>query len=347
MTIADRIATLTAEHAAARAAAGVTSRTRTRGLTRGMPDRLTAERATRAEREADARRLSERERHAEATRLARRMRGISDAQTIAERDGDVERAARLSLLYGDVESARDRYVDATFRRPAMMADWQSGGRFARYARRYDLGFIGYTPDDVMQDAAELLAAAGLWSPAADGSAGHTIGDAYRALKHAYRRGLGFYGYERRGKIVERDLSERGYQVVESSTLADIRHRAHDDAAAVRALMADAELDLSDTLMRGREAERRAELLPLAERRRRALGTLANRFPLNADGRMLALATLLTEGYTVEELTEGLGVSERTLDAWANELGAIAPAAPIGYAPADTRDAFEVVDDLIA
>lgn len=328
-----RIADITAEHARARSAAGVTGRTVTRGLTRGMPTRLAAESITRAERERDARRMSERERHAEAARLARRMRAIADAQAHAELAGDTERAARLGLLYGDVESARERYVNRTFQAVSVPEDWQRGGRFARYARRYDLGFIGYTSEDILQDAAELLAAGGLMTP----DRMPTIGDAYRALKHAYRRGLGFYGYERRGRVIERDLSERGYQVVDSFTVECIRMRAQDDAATVRRLTSDAPLFAPMTRIGNVEAPglaylddneyveafRVAELLPVAERRRRALGTLANRFPLNADGRMLALATLLTEGYTVEELTEGLGVTERTLDAWAEQLGAIA------------------------
>lgn len=342
-----RIADITSEHARARATAGVTGRTITRGLTRGMPSRLAAESITRVERERDARRMSERERHAEAARLARRMRTIADAQAHAEQAGDVERAARLGLLYGDVESARERYVNRTFQAVSVPEDWQRGGRFARYARRYDLGFIGYTSEDILQDAAELLAAGGLMTS----DRMPTIGDAYRALKHAYRRGLGFYGYERRGKMVERDLSERGYAIVDSTTVEHIRMRAQGDAVIVRRLVTgdDFSTFVDETPATAEylsDAERAAELAPLAERRRRALGTLANRFPLNADGRMLALATLLTEGYTIEELTEGLGVTERTLDAWADQLGSLTGDDSTPQVAIDQRDAFEVVDDLV-
>lgn len=314
--IATRIAAINADHARARALAGITGRTTTRNLERGAATRLTVERATRAEREREARLLNERARHAEAARLARRIRMVEDSKRAAESAGDSERAARLELLIGDIESARDRYVNTTFQAPALVEDWAPGGRFTRYARRYDLGFIGYTFEDIAQDAAEILAAAGLWSDGArrgSDPAGHTVGDAYRALRHAYRRGLGFYGYERRGQVVTRDTTERGYTVGEGSGHADIRAAAADTAAAVRALMVN-----PDEV--GEDVD--ADTIKTAERRARALQTLAGRFPLNADGRMLALATLLTEGYTVEELTDGLGVTERTLHTWAAELGSI-------------------------
>lgn len=316
MSINARIAAITAEHAAARSAAGVTGRQSIRADGWRAVTRLAAEVATRAERERDARRLTERERHAEASRLARRLRMVQDARNEAEASGQDERSARLSLLIGDIESARDRYMHATFAVPTVEEDWAAGGRFARRARGFDLGFIGYTAEDIMQDAAELLTLAGLMSD----DMWPTLGEGYAAIKRAYRRGLGFYGYERRGKVVERDKSAQGYRVEDSFTLECVRMRARDDAATVASLMRGA--SLMDTERDDREAERIVEVYPVAERRRRALQTLTNRFPLNADGRMLALATLLTEGYTIEELTEGLGVTERTLFSWAEQLQTI-------------------------
>lgn len=334
MSISERIAGITREHARARAIAGVTGRTTTRGLSSGAPSRMAADAVTAAERARDARIMSERARHDEAARLARRIRMIEDARAAAVAAGDEERAARLVLLAGDVESARDRYVYATFQRGARVEDWAPGGRFTRYARRFDLGFIGYTPDDVAQDAAEILTAAGMFAP--DGAdAGHTIGDAYRALRHAYRRGLGFYGYERRGRLVTRDTTERGYTVGDSSTVEDIRMRAHARAELVAALIRDGVEPDTDE----------GDVLTVARSRMRGLQTLATRFPLNADGRMLALATLLTEGYTIEEITEGLGVSERTLNSWAAELGNVSGMASAERDTTDTRDAFEVIADL--
>src|SRR5690606_32654194 len=136
---------------------------------------------------------------------------------------------------------------------------------------------------------------GLFTPAGD-LAGHTIGDAYRALKHAYRRGLGFYGYQRRGKVVERDTTEQGYTVHESESVEYIRERARADAAIVARATRFPEAFEDEAI-----GEDEARLARLAEARQRGMQTLARRFPLNADGRMLALATLLTEGYTVEEL----------------------------------------------
>lgn len=348
--ITTRIAEITREHAHARAIAGVTGRTTTTQLNTASPARMRADHIADAERARDARMLSERARHAEASRLARRMRAIEDARRAAESAGDMERAARLELLYGDVESARDRYTHATFQRPALVEDWAPGGRFRRYARRWDLGFIGYDADDIAQDAAEILTAAGLFYATSrikgDDPAGHTIGDAYRALRHAYRRGLGFYGYERRGKVVERDLSERGYTVHESDGAVYIRERAARDASIVATHVRDAFADIAFNVDFDVDDDDARALIRLAEQRRRGMQTLSARFPLNADGRMLALATLLTEGYTIDELTEGLGVQERTLFAWAEQLGGIAGVHSTERDDIDRRDAFQVVDDLV-
>jgi hypothetical protein len=72
------------------------------------------------------------------------------------------------------------------------------------------------------------------------------------------------------------------------------------------------------------AESHGAVLQTVDRRRRALATLARRFPLTGDARMLALATLLAEGYTVGELTAhpDMPSDERTLTRWAHELSAL-------------------------
>jgi hypothetical protein len=340
--IATRAAAVQSEHDRARAIAGVTGRTRVK-VDKSSATRLKAEAVERAERERDARAMSERARHDEAARLARRMGAIAAAR---DAEQDDERRARLHLLWEDVQCARERYVSRTFGAPSIEEDWSPRGRFARYARRFDLGFIGYDADDVMVEAAEMLTAAGLMGQ----GVWPTIGDSYAAVKRVYRRGLGFYGYQRRGKVIERDLSERGYRVVESETVAYIREQAARDAEYVKTLMGacqtpglcgeDCEACSAawDAAANVRECEAcqaapewapgcdehagQVELFEHAETRRRALQTLANRFPLNADGRMLALATLLTEGYTVEEIAGHYGVQERTLFSWADQLATL-------------------------
>lgn len=339
MSIADRLTSIVREHDAARASAGVAKSARVGDLAaqRASGDRLTAEISDARANAASAARLAERERHAEAARLARRLGAI-----IRERDAetDPERRARLDLLAGDVESARDRYIHATWQAQSVDRDWTRGGRFEIYARRYDLGFIGYDADDIMQDAAEMLTAA--WAAAVESGAyvlpqgdllptgartlPYTLGDGYRAIRHAYRRGLGFYGYERRGVVVERDTSPRGYHTEESFTVAELRWRGEDESAVRAALMGALETEgwVSDDVARALTDQGAdvGENLLLVVRRRAALATLARRFPLSADGRMLALATLLAEGYTIGELTgkDGLNLTENTLTRWANELG---------------------------
>ena len=338
--ISTRLRSIVSEHAAARSAVGLTGTTTKRtnlaelaGGSRAAADLVNSRDAARS-----ARRLTERERHDEAKRLARRLASIIQARDTEEDD---ERRNRLDLLAGDVESARDRYMHATWAAQATEEDWAPRGRLYAYARRFDLGFIGYAADDIIQDAAETLTATRDLAlllgrdvlpegePTATGSRtmSHTIGEAYRAIRHAYRRGLGFYGYERRGTVVVRDsmatrerdgeLVITGYRTEESDTVTMLRWRGEDESAIRAHLMtADPDEDELD--------EDEIAALPLVERRRAALATLTRRFPLNADGRMLALAALLTEGYTIGELTsdDGLGLTETTLTRWADELGAL-------------------------
>lgn len=337
----DRIAAIVREHEAARAAAGITTRTRTTRIDAPAVRRGYADIIRGREHAVDDARRTERERHAESARLARRMGAI--VRAIDATDDD-ERRARLTVLLETVTERRERYQSATWAVQATEADWTRGGRFWAYARRFDLGFIAYDPEDIVQEAAELLAGAHEYAlltgaevlPQGERTATgsrtmpHTIGDGYRAIRSAYRRGLGFYGYERRGKVVERDaLATReradgsavvvGYTVHESSTVADLRHRGADESS-IRATV-HAQLETLGTVDIPEEWIDPADVATV-QRRRNALATLARRFPLNADGRMLALATLLAEGYTIGELTDGLELTETTLNRWANELGSI-------------------------
>ncbi len=328
--IATRLSSIVAAHEAARSTVGASGATRRTKLAelRAAGTRAAADIVGSQELARSARRLDEQARHAEAGRLFARMTSIQAA--ISSCDDDARRA-RLELLLGDVESARDRYMHATWQRQAQESDWAPRGRFANYARRFDLGFISMSSEDIAQEAAELLTIAhtialtegadvlSQGEPTPDGSRTlpHTIGDAYRAIRHAYRRGLGFYGYERRGTVIERDDSPRGYTTADSWTVETLRMRGADESQ-LRARIMQADDDELDEL----DDDERAEL-PMIERRRAALATLTRRFPLNADGRMLALATLLTEGYDLGELTSGLGLTESTLDRWAHELGALA------------------------
>lgn len=328
MNAATRLSAIVAEHAAARSAVGVTTTRRT--IAPGSaPTRVDADRADSHQSARAARIAGERAGHAEVRRLRDRI----TACNVALRDADDERAARLSHLVQTLELRVSSLTDATFSRPAELEDWMPGGRFSRYARRFDLGFIGWSADDIAQEAYELVmrereaeraddgtlpASRIIGAPTATGSAtaGHTIGEGYRAVKRAYRIGLGFYGYERRGTLVERDASPRGYAPVESDTLRLIRLRGEDESAirlALMALQGDDEPPVSPDA---------AEHVEAVARRRRALETLTRRFPLNADGKMLALAALLAEGYTMGETCDALGVTERTAERWAGELARI-------------------------
>lgn len=327
----DRVAAIVAAHDAARTVIGVKGSRRS-GLTPGAPSRIDAERVGGVERARDAERRADSAQRAEVKRLNARRAAIGSALADAERAGDAERAARLGALGETIGLRVAALTDATFNRPATYADWLPGGRFAKYARRFDLGFIGWDADDLAMEAWELIERERVALLDAEGSAplrgvptetgsataGHTLGDGYRAVKRAYRIGLGFYGYERRGTVIERDATPRGYATVESDTVRLLRLRGEDESAVRARIFRD-----DEAIWEADDDDDERDVILAVDRRRRALDTLTRRFPLNADGRMLALATLLAEGYALGEALPALGVTERTAERWAAELGHVA------------------------
>lgn len=369
----ERATQIVAAHTVARTAVGITGATRKTITPGSAPTRVDVDRQAETERARDRKRQGETAQRAEVVRLNARIKVIRDAERAADRDGDDERAARLGALAEAVALRVAVLTDATFNRPATLADWMPKGRFTNYARRYDLGFIQWDADDIAMEAFELLTLERnsvmlctphqgcigadhgegcvkhgrpplltRGEPTDDGSAtaGHTIGDGYRAIKRVYRRGLGFYGYERRGTVVERDNSPRGYHPAESHTVEMLRLRGEDEStirASLIALGNDAPLfpyqetidgvEAPGMTMRNDDEYREViavnEQLEVVARRRRGLETLAHRFPLNADGRMLALASLLAEGFTFEETCQALGIAGRTAERWARELANVA------------------------
>lgn len=343
-----RVADILVDVSIQRSKLGITGATK-RSITPGSaPTAIDAERIDATENARDTMRRAEAGQRAETKRLNARLIAIRAAQRTAQASADAygcctdlagprvcsndcDRAVRLRFLAEGVALRVASMTDASFARPATLADWMPRGRFANYARRYDLGFIGWDADDLAMEAFELITRernaaieagepVGMRNePTADGSvtAGHTLGEGYRAIKRAYRVGLGFYGYERRGTVIERDDSPRGYVATESHSVTMLKLKGADESAIRAALIALGGID-SPPL-----AEVDPETVSLVNRRQRALGTLARRFPLNTDGRMLALAALLAEGYTFGETCDALGIAERTAERWAQELSRVA------------------------
>lgn len=331
--MSDLFATILTQHAERRAAAGVTGAA-TRANIRERAVSRSGERAAALMAERDARRSALD--WEEDSRLKVRAGAILSAIKRAAADGEGERVERLSALVELVKERRAAVTGAYWNDEHVgHTELRTGGTFYRYAAAHyarvgqNLGMLSMDADDIVGEAVELcyrwlkedgadmadVHAAAQGPMIAGGiDTGIPLGLMYRAIKTVYRRGLGEFGNMARGKLTERD--EHGHShAVESETVTYARERQMELAAQHAA---------ARTVIRAGEDDHTVDpdALAVAEGRTRALATLTNRFPLNADGRMLAVAALLAEGYTVEEIADRAGITPTTINRWGGELASL-------------------------
>lgn len=347
-------AAIMAQHAARRAANGVTG-TGTRAAIKSRAVANTGERAARLLEERDAARASidwdyvqNLGVRADAVRCA--LKAELELPITASRsrvasaleESESPRAARLAALLALINTRRNGVTGEYWAETmAGHLDLRPGGLFHRYAQYHynrpgqNLGMLSFDAGDIVSESVELcyqwLAADGIEladiSAVASGpwiaggqNTGIPLGLMYRAIKTVYRRGLGIFGNTQRGKLSIID-GEGHVHAVESDSIIWAREEsAARDAALRAARVAMREGDASPLFPLTPEEEQTRDLIA---RRARAMETLANRFPVNADGKMLALAAMLAEGYTVDEFVSVAGVTPTTANRWAGELASIA------------------------